>query len=79
MVQSEFQDLWFLAVLGFFVCGLFLGSLFESLLLVLFGFWAVLGQQLEKVVRLVFFQGGSELVDLGWDLKSVQQNSLLSL
>ena len=59
--------------------GLILSGGLESLLLVLLGLWGVLGQQLEEVVRLVSFQGSSELVDLGGNLESVQEDSLLSL
>lgn len=79
VVQTELQNLGFLSVLGLLVSSLILSGRLKSLLLVLLGLWGVLGQQLEEVVLLVSLQGGSELVDLGWDLKSGQQDSLLSL
>jgi len=72
VVQTKLQHLGFLGILWLFVLSLILGSSLESLLLILLGLWAVLGQQLEEIAGLVLFQGGSELVDLGGNLKSVQ-------
>lgn len=79
MVQTELQGLWFFSVLGFLVSSLILSGRLESLLLVLLGFWGILGQQLDEVVLLVSLQGRLELVDLRGNLESGQQDSLLSL
>lgn len=79
MVQTELQGLWFFSVLGLLVSSLILSGRLESLLLVLLGFWGILGQQLDEVVLLVSLQGRLELVDLRGNLESGQQDSLLSL
>jgi len=72
MIQPEFQYLRLLTVLTFFVLGLILSSLFESLFFILFGFWAVLSEQFEEVVGLILLKSGSKLIDLGRNLKSAQ-------
>jgi len=56
----------------------FSGSLKTELLLLL-GLGHVLGEELKELGSLVLVNGRLELVDVGWDLKALEKDALLSL
>jgi len=75
MVKTEFKVDWLWA--GVSLLGLSLGL--KSILLLLFGFGRVLGEELHKLLGLVAIDGLSELSKLWWGLQSHEEDSLLSL
>ena len=76
VVQTELEGDW----LGAGLAGLLgLGLSLQSGLLLLGGLWGVLGEELQKLGRLVLVNGLGELVQSWWGLQSHEQHSLLSL
>jgi len=75
VVKTELKSNWLWSRLLVFL----LGSLLESSLLLLLGFWRVLAHKLEELGSLVLVNGLLELEKSRWRLQSHEENSLLSL
>ena len=75
VVKTELKSNWLWSRLLVFL----LGSLLESSLLLLLGFWRVLAHKLEELGSLVLVNGLLELEKSGRRLQSHEENSLLSL
>lgn len=75
VVKTEFKVDWLWSSVG--LLGFSFGL--ESILLLLFGLWGVLSEELKKLTGLVLVNGVSELGKHWWGLQSLHHNGLLSL
>lgn len=74
VVQTELKNDWLVSLLVFL-----LSLSLESVLLLVFGLWLVLGKELHQLGELVLVEGVLELGNSWWHLQTLEKNSLLSL
>jgi len=79
VVKTELENDGFLGISVLLVLSLALSSTLESLLLLLRSFRGVLLQKLKEIGSLISIQSTGELVDLRRNLKSGEEDPLLSL